>query len=150
MQLDQRAWVGVSDEAIIPATDEKGSFFKLGLTIKNTGKTPALKVSAESITAPAVRGDNPPTWEEIENNLHASYQPSGTSEILKEYVGPGVGYQAAVRRKQMFLEGVPVNSRRSELWARGPTKSQSTLSRICSICSRCHTLALFFISNSDA
>lgn len=100
MQLDQRAWVGVSDEGIIPATKEKESFFKLGLTIRNTGKTPALNVSVESITAPAVRGDTPPTWEEIENNLHASYQPSGTSEILKEYLGPGVGYVTSLNKLQ--------------------------------------------------
>jgi len=100
MQLDQRAWVGVSDEGIIPATDEKGSFFKLGLTIKNTGKTPALNVSVESITAPAVHGDTPPTWEEIENNWHGSYQPSGTSETLKEYLGPGVGYITSLNKLQ--------------------------------------------------
>ena len=92
--------MGVSDEAIIPATDEKGSFFKLGLTIKNTGKTPALNLSAKSITTTAVRGDTPPTWEEIENNLHASYQPSGTSETLKEYVGPVVGYITSLNKLQ--------------------------------------------------
>ncbi len=55
MQVDQRAWVGVSEESNIPATDEKGTFSKLGLTIKNTGKTPALNVSFEAITARAIR-----------------------------------------------------------------------------------------------
>jgi hypothetical protein len=100
MRLDQRAWVGFSDEAVIPDAGDKDKFIKLALTIKNTGKTPALNVSVESITSPATKKDTPPTWEEIENNLHGSYKPSWTSEVFKEYEGPGMGYVTSRNKLQ--------------------------------------------------
>jgi hypothetical protein len=90
MRLDQRAWVGFSDETIMPATDETGKFFKLGLTIKNTGKTPALNVAVEYIITPA-RGDTPPTWEEIEKHWNGTLQESGSPKVYKDYFVPGVG-----------------------------------------------------------
>jgi hypothetical protein len=84
MQLDQRAWLGFFDETIEPARNDKATFYKLRLTVKNTGKTPAQAVQVEGIETPRLR--TPPTWEEIERNWDATFEDPDTGTTLKDYI----------------------------------------------------------------
>jgi hypothetical protein len=117
MQLDQRAWVGFFDENIVPDSTGQEKYYKLVLTIKNTGKTPAQAVEVEGMSAPMIR-DTPPTWEEIEHNWNATLADPDTGTILKEYTehfptDPPTGYIDSV------------NPWRSDVLAPGATETRN-------------------------
>lgn len=68
-RTDQRAWLGVASP-ILPTEPEAGKPFRLTVTIKNVGRTPALDISFKSCAGfffPLQTGINPPAckWREI-------------------------------------------------------------------------------------
>jgi hypothetical protein len=67
MQTDQRAWVGFYEAIPNRITDQQGrQLFNVFLTIKNTGKTPALNMAIQTLATGKRREEPPPTWEEAD------------------------------------------------------------------------------------
>jgi hypothetical protein len=83
-QLDQRAWVAVSE--IVPG-DETKTPWTINLVFKNTGKTPAKKFSVKLAGEPVAKGGKPVAAEEVyaENGIIApdGFFRSGLSSHTK-------------------------------------------------------------------
>lgn len=65
MRLDERAWIGMVGSSTVGGiqTGDNFSFQKVGITLRNTGKTPAIKMNASWITVPRDWRDPVPDYE---------------------------------------------------------------------------------------
>jgi hypothetical protein len=105
-QLDQRAWVGVADFITMGGTetaDRKGfSYQGVQLTIRNSGKTPAINLSAVTMTTSRGWRDKIGNYDEVTAESNRMRE-AALEKLIEEQIrqNPSMADQIRTRSKEM-------------------------------------------------
>jgi hypothetical protein len=99
MQLDQRAWLGVESIRPEPLIPEIGKTFVVTMKVRNTGKTPARKITSRGRGEPVPKGGKPNFFYENIEPFAAHLMPGGESSVpIAPMTVPGTNTSVVVNK----------------------------------------------------